>query len=663
MIAAGLAVVALWQSSTLLSLLTPLLAAVAFVPYDWPKPVACRGRRLLCEWRASDCSGLAGILAIASLVLMVAICALTWHDTPSKIGTLLWPLSLVLVVAAAARLDGATVRSLRVLRPTRARIEAFISHPEVMSVIAITVVGFVLRIYDLDAYPPQFHGDEAEMGVLAVDIMRGDRPSIFTVAPYWGSSYLLNYLQAVGMDVFGADVAGVRTLSVILGTACIPMIYVTARLGWGPVAGAVAAWLMAVSAFHIHYSRMAQIFIYSCVLMVTMMMVLAMAYERGGRGLRPRDDAAAITTGPPLGRPGIWTLLVLAGIFAGLSQYFYHASRVVPLVAAPLLLVLWRSRRATFVQIAAFGFGALIVYLPLAMHHLYHPDLFYGRFQTVSAFSPQYIQQILGPDATLPRVLPMLMYEQFWRILRMFVRSGDYSGFYTSSVPAFDAVTACLMWLGMGAALARIRRFHELAVLLWFWLGIIFGGVFTIDAPSGQRLLIMVPSVYVFGGLLVARALKLFRTTPVMRANWLAVPVGTGAALILLALNVTIYFMDYAPLAVGIQATVVAREIDRDPEQYHAYLLTDPVFYPGHGTLKFIARDVQPENLKTAADFKPPPPDGRGIVIVALDHRIQELRAIEARLPGGTESTYLNPQGRLVYIAYRVPPATTAASP
>ena len=178
----------------------------------------------------------------------------------------------------------------------------------------------------------------------------------------------------------------------------------------------------------------------------------------------------------------------------------------------------------------------------------------------------------------------------------------------------------------------------------------------TIDAPSGQRLLIMVTTVYLFGGLLVARAWQLVRGSGLARQAWLAVPVGASLALLLLSTNVTIYFKDYASRTANLQATVVAHELIRDPAQYHAYLLTDPVFFPNHGAVRFIARDIPIENLKGAADFKPPPADGRGVVVVALQHRLEDLKAIESRVPGGAETTFYDPVGRLIYIAYRVPP-------
>jgi hypothetical protein len=420
---------------------------------------------------------------------------------------------------------------------------------------------------------------------------------------------------------------------------------------------------MAVSHLHVHYSRLAQPLIFSATLMALVMLLLAAADRRAERAARC-DRGTDERVGTPTAAPGsVWTLLVLAGVVAGLSQYFYHASRVVPLVAAPLLANLLKSRRASLGQVLGFLVGAAVSYGPLGVHHLYHPELLYGRFQTVSVFRPEAVQATLGPGSTLPQALPALLAEQIRRVLSLFVRSGDGGGFYFEAVPGFDAITACLLWLGMGAALARFRRFHELALLLWFWLGVLFGGVFTIDAPSGQRLLIMVTTVYLFGGLLVARAWELLRSAPLRQARWLLLPLGSSAALLLLALNVTIYFVDYAPRASNIQATVVARELSIEPARYHAYLLTDPVFYPNHGAVRFIARDVEAENLKSAADFRPPPPDGLGIVVIALEHRFQDLKSIEARVPGGSERRFQDPVGRLVYVAYRVPPTAAMAGP
>jgi hypothetical protein len=58
----------------------------------------------------------------------------------------------------------------------------------------------------------------------------------------------------------------------------------------------------------------------------------------------------------------------------------------------------------------------------------------------------------------------------------------------------------------------------------------------------------------------------------------------------------------------------------------------------------------------SADDFKPPPADGRGVLIFALENHLADLKAIESRTPGGEERRVMAPDGRLLYTAYQVPP-------
>ena len=449
---------ALWLYSPVLMIAAVLLGALAFVGRDWTSIAACAGRRWRCHWRTIDRSGVGGICAIGAFLLSTLTVALTWHDRYSSIGVALWALVIGLLVVGAARLDrldlGSLARKARLLASPSVR-------PEVASVVAITLVGLGLRVYDLNGFPPPFHGDEGEMGLLALQIMNGQRFPVFTTSPFWGLSYLFNYLQAGSMLVFGDTVPGIRMLSVLVGTACIPVVYGLARVSWGPLAAATAAWLLAVSHLHIHYSRMATIFIES-VLAMAVMMLLFTILAKGRASNHPSVGVGQNAADERAPESGAWTMVVVAGIVAGLSQYFYFASRVVPIVAAPLLLVLWRRHRISLTQVAAFVFSAVVVYAPLGSHYVHRPDYFFGRLQTVSVFGPEHVRAIVGQEATLPAALPSLLAEQLRRVLSLFVQSGDYGGFYSSDVSAFDVVTAAMLWLGMGAALARPGRFPEL---------------------------------------------------------------------------------------------------------------------------------------------------------------------------------------------------------
>ena len=104
----------------------------------------------------------------------------------------------------------------------------------------------------------------------------------------------------------------------------------------------------------------------------------------------------------------------------------------------PLCLYLWRTRTVSPFEIAGFVIPAIIVTLPLIQHFVHRPDAFVGRSQAVSVFRPEYVRQLLGPDAALPFALPALLIEQLRRVLSIFVQYGDAGGFYYANVPDSD---------------------------------------------------------------------------------------------------------------------------------------------------------------------------------------------------------------------------------
>ncbi|MFN8635932.1 MAG: glycosyltransferase family 39 protein [Chloroflexota bacterium] len=525
--------------------------------------------------------------------------------------------------------------------------------PEIGAVLVMTLVAFVLRVYHLDTIPLMFHGDEGIVAQIALPILDGQWPPLFIYAKDagWPQAYMYEYLEAASMWVFGTSIFGLRFVGVVFGALGVPVVYALGRVGWGPAAGALAAWLFVVSHLQIHYSRLAIFVIESVPLMALVMLFLALAHERG----RPRTDDGDTAVSRPSGR-GVWTLLLLAGMTCGIAQYFYYASRVIPILSALLLLLLWRGGRITFWQAVAFVFGFLVVFAPVGSHFLEMPQRFTGRLNDVSIFQESYVRETVGEGAKLPGALPALFLEQARRSLHNLVRGGDLGGFYTGNTPNFDVVTAAMIWLGLGAALSRVRRYHEASLILWLGLGLITSSVLTIGAHSGQRLLIVTPAAFLLGGVLLSRIGVLAQQFPAQRVDWLAAPVGTTLALWLLATNVSMYFFEYAPRGELAEHAEAAREVARYSDRYRAYFLTGPYFFPTHAAIQFIARGAEMTNLTHASDFQDPPADGRGVMFIVTDDHANDLRDIRARLPGGEEHRVNAPNGRPMFTVYMVPP-------
>lgn len=563
-------------------------------------------------------AGHSGLL-IGALLLSAITCVLAFQDFEDPVINLLWPMAMIMYLIAALRFDRATPAQVTVTRRDNKFLKKHVL------VIPIILIAFALRFYDLETLPP-LHGDEGEMGLAALKVLENQAPPL-TAVGWLDHPALFHYLQAGPVAIFGRTGLALRILSVVAGVLCVPLIYKLGRRGWGIVAGLGAAWLLAVSHLHVHFSRIGLNNIDSTLAMLLFLTLITRI------------------------RPNRVTLLAVSGLVVGLAQYLYYGSRVIPLIAAVLLFVFWHKKMVDVKQLAVFGLGVLIAYVPLGTFYVTHPDAFVSRSRGVFVMSEQNVKHTIQSDeASLPRDLVPLLKEQANRNLNFFVKGGDRSAFYSPSIPGFDLVTSTLFWLGLGLALTRLRRYHEIALLIWLGLGLLFGGMLTNDAPNAPRLLIVIPAVFLLGGILLERAGRLLSLYP-QRLKGLAL----GLVLALTGFfNLKIYFHDFVSDLPprNFDSDSIAREIKTAGPAEDIFLLGQPHLSVKYGTIHFLAGD-NATDLAAPADI--PAPNGRGLLVIALPDQVDGLEAIEQRIPGGILRTRVNPRNDPIYTVYHVP--------
>lgn len=518
-------------------------------------------------------------------------------------------------------------------------------------------VAVGLRMWRLDNNLPGVHGDEGEMGMLALLALHGPASGISpNPLPYFTTAFLdhptlFHYLQAGAMALFGETMNGLRMLSILTGGLVVGGLYLMGRAGWGRGAAIFMAGFGATSHFYIHYSRIALNNIESVFFLVLIVWLFILVARRNGTpGDRFNGKVSTASSKPASILPFVWI-----GLSIGLSQYFYYGSRLIPPLVVLFIAFLLFQRRMTIKESVVVVFVALVAAGPLLIFFGDHPYTFFNRSEGVTILGPEAMRHLLGPDAQWPNDLPQLFWKQIQRNLMFFVNIGDFSAFYLADIPAFDRITVLLLWLGVAPFFVRIKRFPEFAVTVWLISGVFLGGVMTKDAPNGPRLIMAAVTVFVIVGALIQYALRITKKHIGFGAVRLVLALAVVALFLSAVLNYRAYFDQYYHTHPNAMPATIAEEmVAASPRA--VYLFGAPNFFVEYGVLRFLARGVQSANADSVDQLPlPGEADENGILVIALPHRADEIDATESRLPGGVRGEAFDRFGRLLYYTYRYP--------
>jgi hypothetical protein len=118
--------------------------------------------------------------------------------------------------------------------------------------------------------------------------------------------------------------------------------------------------------------------------------------------------------------------------------------------------------------------------------------------------------------------------------------------------------------------------------------------------------------------------------------------------------NFKIYFHDFVSDLPprNFDSDSIAREIKTAAPAEDVFLLGQPHLSVKYGTIHFLAGDSAAD-LAGPTDI--PAPNGRGLLVIALPDQVDNLKAIEQRIPGGILQTRLNLRNDPIYTVYHVP--------
>jgi len=313
------------------------------------------------------------------------------------------------------------------------------SKKELIFLVLIMLVASFLRLYRLDELPPGLCGDTAYKGVAASRILQGEHP-IFFAESWGGVEPMYMYILAVFFFFLGITPLVIQVLSAAVGIVTVPMLYLLARELFGSkVIGLLASSWLAVSYWHVSYSRLGWEIILAPLSITVVLYFLWRGLKSGG-----------------------WREFLWAGLSLGAALYTYQAMRFLPIFVILYLGYriltdrgFWRTYGP---KLALFLVVALLVFLPLGSYFVTHSDVFLRRAREVSIFNPEKNPE--GPLRSFARTAV--------KITGMYNLRGD--PFWRHNLPgrpAFDALSSVCFLLGLGISVAKRKEPAYSLLLLW----------------------------------------------------------------------------------------------------------------------------------------------------------------------------------------------------
>lgn len=567
---------------------------------------------------------------------------------------ILWGLSISCFVMG-------TLQSGEILARWKQFVHGFHAAPRHRAlVVGITALALLVRIMALETAPMTFSFDEGSFAHEAAAIAEGS----FHASPFepaWMSHPRLFFcFIALSIRAFGRTVMAARLVPAIFGGLTIPATYALGRRIFGQRVGLAAAIFLTGFHLHLHFSRLALNNIADPLWGTLAFSLLLRGLETG----RLSDFG-------------------LSGLALGMSQYYYAAARLIPVIMVGYLIVLLILRpqmlRGRLLHLFILLLGAVIITWPADWFYIsesYPPTT---RLSATGLFQTGRFQVM----RTTMSVGEILWDQTKWSWLAL-IHTYDRSGFYGTIAPVMGRFAGAPFVLGLAYSLlrlprliaTRIRRRDDKTVLglrespaallpiLWLSATIFAGSVLLIDPPQFPRYVLLLPAAALLVGLGVVETFEMIGPLSQRTKQWIAVALCSALAMADVAYYFNIYVhtptyaSNYNTLMGDAAARYVREEMAHNPTLTIYYLTAPRVFLDNSTLVNYFAPDIYDQDIiggfsELPGDYDPP---ADNLFILGVD-RLRDLEPLTQAAPGGVIEEHRGRDGELLFISYRIPPS------
>lgn len=341
----------------------------------------------------------------------------------------------------------------------------------------ILVLGAFLRLYQLEAIPPGFTGDEAWLGLDGQEVLKRGWIGVYIPEHAWGYNAFHAYIAALFMRLFDANVFAVRLATAVPGIFGLAAFYFLARYYFPVSLSLITFAFLAISQWYFHFSRIA----FPGIILIPVFSTFSFLFFVNSLMSRQYKH------------------FILTGIFLGLGINSYHYFNFTFLAFLSFLfLKILQKRdflRIYIKRICVMFIAFFIVVAPYLFYISQHPDILSSKWQHVNIFE----QQDISSENNSKDGFSLLI-EQVKRTIGVFfILSNQDALNGPLNIHVLEPTLGLIFLLGFLVLLAKIREDKNQLILLWFTSAIVVG-VVTKDTPNTKRIIdAIVPTFLIIG--------------------------------------------------------------------------------------------------------------------------------------------------------------------
>lgn len=350
---------------------------------------------------------------------------------------------------------------------------------ELVVFLVILAIAAFFRLYRLDQFPPGLYPDEAMNGNNALQSLSENNFRVFYPENNGREGLFIN-IQAISVAMFGNQPWALRFVSSIFGILTIAGLYLLTRELYDWRLASLASFLMAVSFWHVNFSRIG-----FRAIMVPFILVFVFYFLWRGLKYFGKFD------------------FIMAGVFAGLGFHTYISYRIAPLIGILIFLNYWWYLKKDFSNddynhskirllqgfVLTF-FTMILVALPIGIYYLNNQQDFIGRALGTSVFNTN------NPIKSLS--------DSLVKTLGMFNFAGDWNQRHNiAGSPMLHWTMGVFFIIGFIKEFSHwVKRKHghisTVHTLLFSWLFLmLIPGFLSLEAPHAIRTIGVIPVVMI----------------------------------------------------------------------------------------------------------------------------------------------------------------------